>query len=573
MSTISMEDMNYLAQQSSERINMILAGMTALMNDTDNKVEALESQNWFQRMAKTIIGKNKMTKNEIQQNHDKLNAYMSEAIAELYNRNCIDQAVMMSLGTQINELYADHVQLKQMLGAFVSKLNVKIDSVDNFHILNTEIEQGVYSEYAPIVAMCKIMAQFDNRVLDEERKIDILKRSMEAENIINDEEVPLANYLMTIADVPVDEIGAIYLELGTIRNNFLANIMLKTIEQYHFLPDMARKMKKKENIVANVIQSEELDGSVTLASSYVFEEFVNSKLDAKNGFMTIEVVPEETEGNPSLIVSEHVELIDKTPDELFQKGIEEYENKNYELAVQYYIKAAELENSEAQNRLALCYDTGTGIEENKIEAFKWFMKAARQEYAPAQYNVALCYFLGDGVNIDENEGLIWLKKAAEQGYESAIQELAAREEVEHKNYYIKQDTYKLIKGMCSTYAMLHDEYNYVSNTKIEQTLGIFGEEIYLVHDASLLKNGKNGFAITESGIYCRRFLENWTRHVSFEELINTQTIYEKDSYIYADEDTLAYLPSGSRTTLRYLTELFEKIRMYVAMDFDNYDFM
>ena len=76
MNTITAEDINYLSQQSSDRINMILAGMTALMNDTNSKVSAMESQNWFKRMVRTVTGKNKMTQAEIEQNHDKLNAYM-----------------------------------------------------------------------------------------------------------------------------------------------------------------------------------------------------------------------------------------------------------------------------------------------------------------------------------------------------------------------------------------------------------------------------------------------------------------------------------------------------------------
>ena len=146
MENMIIEDVNYLCQQSSGRINIILSGMIALMNDTDGKVAMLESQKWFQRMVKTVTGKNKLTQDEIQKNHDKLNAYMSQAIAELYNRNCIDHQVMLSLGTQLNEIYIDHLQLKNMLGSFVSKLNEKIDSIDNFHMLITEIEQGVYSQ-------------------------------------------------------------------------------------------------------------------------------------------------------------------------------------------------------------------------------------------------------------------------------------------------------------------------------------------------------------------------------------------------------------------------------------------
>ena len=68
MNVISIEDINYLSQQSSGKINMILSGMTSLMNDTDNKVSAMESQNWFMRMVKTVFGKNKATQQEIQQN-------------------------------------------------------------------------------------------------------------------------------------------------------------------------------------------------------------------------------------------------------------------------------------------------------------------------------------------------------------------------------------------------------------------------------------------------------------------------------------------------------------------------
>ena len=64
---IPIEDMNYLAQQSQGKINMILSGMTALMNDTEDKTEKIEKQNWFQRMVKTVTGKNRATREEIKQ--------------------------------------------------------------------------------------------------------------------------------------------------------------------------------------------------------------------------------------------------------------------------------------------------------------------------------------------------------------------------------------------------------------------------------------------------------------------------------------------------------------------------
>jgi len=282
MNAIPVADINYLAQQSSSKISMILSGMTALMNDTDNKVETMQSQNWFQRMVKTVTGKNKLTKSEIQQNHDKLNAYMSEAVAELYNRDCIDHNVMMSLGTQLNELYMDHLQLKQMLGAFVSRLNEKIESVDNFHMLTEEINIGIYSKYAPIVALCKIISQYDSRLIGDARKLNIVKGCLEKQNILNDKEMPLTDYLMDIIEMPMEEVGQAHLELGTIRDNFMAGIMLGTMENYHFLPDIARKMKNKNVIIQEVITRERLDASVKLSLSEIYDSLIDSKVDVMN---------------------------------------------------------------------------------------------------------------------------------------------------------------------------------------------------------------------------------------------------------------------------------------------------
>ncbi len=287
MNTITTEDINYLSQQSSDRINMILAGMTALMNDTNSKVSAMESQNWFKRMVRTVTGKNKMTQAEIEQNHDKLNAYMSEAIAELYNRNCIDSKVMISLGIQINELYIEHIQLKQMLGTFVSKLNEKIDSVDNFHMLTTEIDQGVYTSTSPIIAVCKVISQFDNRILSDNRKLDIIKRGLVDQGILNNNKRKLRDYLNSIISIPIEEVGQIYLELGTIRENFMAKIILNMIQNYHFLSDMARKMKDKDVLIENVINKEGLDNTILISIDEIYDDFVNSKIDVKDGLTLI----------------------------------------------------------------------------------------------------------------------------------------------------------------------------------------------------------------------------------------------------------------------------------------------
>ena len=276
---VPIEDIEYLAQQSSGQLNMIVAGMTELINSNAEKTAMLENQGWFQRMVNSITGKNKATKEEIRRNHDKINLYVSQALTELYKQNCLDRKIMMSLSNQLNEIYADHLQLKQMLGMFICRLNEKIESVDNFHVLNTEIEQGVYNTGSKIVAICSILSQLDNRSIKEDRKIDIIRRSMEQQCILNDEEKILGDYLVEIAELPIDEVGIVYSEMNTIRANFIANLISNTIEAYHFLPDIKRRTKKKQAVVQNVVQQEDFDFDAPLSTSVIWQELIDSKIE------------------------------------------------------------------------------------------------------------------------------------------------------------------------------------------------------------------------------------------------------------------------------------------------------
>ncbi len=91
-------------------------------------------------------------------------------------------------------------------------------------------------------------------------------------------------------------------------------------------------------------------------------------------------------------------------------GVEKDEKE----AFQWFLKAADQGNAEAQNNVGICYLKGDGVEKDEKEAFQWFLKAAEQRDAEAQYNVGACYLKGDGVEKDEKNAFQWFLKAAEQ---------------------------------------------------------------------------------------------------------------------------------------------------------------
>ena len=83
------------------------------------------------------------------------------------------------------------------------------------------------------------------------------------------------------------------------------------------------------------------------------------------------------------------------------------------------LRSAEQGDVSSQYNVALLYDTGTGVGENKAEAFKWYRRAAEQKDALAQYYMGDCYSQGDGVTADAREAVKWYAMAADQGFEPA----------------------------------------------------------------------------------------------------------------------------------------------------------
>ena len=279
MEYLTNEDLSFLSKQSQNKMNMIVFGMTALMDETNDRVHQLESQTWFQRMSNTLTGKNKMTVNEIANNRDKINVYLSEAISCLYDQNKINENIILGLGNRLNELYAQQIEIKQMIGAFVTKLNQKIISIDNFHMLTEEINQGVYSAQTPIVSICRIVSQLDARTIHDSRKMEILLRAMEQNGLLSDEEVLFSVFLQELLTVSESDSGVIAMMFENAKEDYMTEIALQTVCQYYLLPDKVRKMKSKKAVVESVLRSNEIDLDCEISTKEYCESLIECMTD------------------------------------------------------------------------------------------------------------------------------------------------------------------------------------------------------------------------------------------------------------------------------------------------------
>jgi len=104
------------------------------------------------------------------------------------------------------------------------------------------------------------------------------------------------------------------------------------------------------------------------------------------------------------------------------KGIKQ----NYELAVQYYQKAADQGNPEGMYNLALLIKKGRGTKKDFKKAFELLEKAASQApigneipkvgVVEAEHSLGLHYFEGIYVEKDYNMAVYWYERASQHGY-------------------------------------------------------------------------------------------------------------------------------------------------------------
>lgn len=106
----------------------------------------------------------------------------------------------------------------------------------------------------------------------------------------------------------------------------------------------------------------------------------------------------------------------------YYRKASKFEQTNY---LDLLIILAEQGNFEAQNLLGDRYKEGIGVKKNYQEALNWYVKSAEQGFVPAQHNLGLIYTFGlGGVPRNYIEAYMWWNLAAKiQGDKKALRRL------------------------------------------------------------------------------------------------------------------------------------------------------
>ncbi|OAQ23710.1 HCP-like protein [Linnemannia elongata AG-77] len=89
--------------------------------------------------------------------------------------------------------------------------------------------------------------------------------------------------------------------------------------------------------------------------------------------------------------------------------------QDYQVAMDWYVKAADQGFVDAQFNIGMMYDEGKGVPQDFAKAMEWYLKAANQGYPIAQNEIGLMYDKGKGVPQDFAKAMEWFRMAANQG--------------------------------------------------------------------------------------------------------------------------------------------------------------
>lgn len=95
--------------------------------------------------------------------------------------------------------------------------------------------------------------------------------------------------------------------------------------------------------------------------------------------------------------------------------------QDFKSAREWYTKAADQGDAEAQTQLGNLYDKGIGVTQNYIKAVEWYTKAVNQNNHNAQYLLGKMYEEGRGVSQSDSKAIELYTQAASDKYASEAQ--------------------------------------------------------------------------------------------------------------------------------------------------------
>ncbi len=123
-----------------------------------------------------------------------------------------------------------------------------------------------------------------------------------------------------------------------------------------------------------------------------------------------------------------------------------YQRKDYEVAYQLALPAAQAGDASAQYLVGIQLWRGRGVVRNDVDAARWFASAAELNHSDAMTDLAAMYRVGEGVEKDTRRAFSLSMKAAEMGNASAqsdvgqsyMRGIGVGKDIVHARYWLER---------------------------------------------------------------------------------------------------------------------------------------
>lgn len=269
----------------------------------------------------------------------------------------------------------------------------------------------------------------------------------------------------------------------------------------------------------------------------------------------------------------------------YEAGLLNEGKKNFVTAVLLYKIAAEKGNMAALTRLGLCYKNGLGVTKDDVEAAQLFLKAARSGEAEAMLYLGECHENGQGMVRDNVQARMWYEKAARAGRMEEAQEALKRLEEKVQKEKVQKEKVQNVKVQNVKVSPQQPvsarrkpeipelvERFIEQHPKVEKGKGAFSEgslsqlrsclkvplneNVLLAHDDTFRRSGKNGFIMTERGIYTRK-LWSEVSFIDWKNFIGSK-IYQDTTCIICNG-----IPVGYYTPTQDMKDFWPALQAYL----------
>ena len=266
-----------------QEITKIIAGMTAIIEGNENLYERLKNQRWFERIWYGLTLKNRATVNEMKSRREDLSKYTIQTLNKMNETLTLQDRCILDLYRAICVVRHNIDGLTDEVNSLAIKLNEKINSLDMYLWLLTEIRNEKFDVATPLLSLIVIMSFIDSRTAKDDKKLTQLKETMEQVGFDFSKKVDILDYSNDVLSLTEDSVGRLLLFCRNFSNRSrLFEYTCILMESSIFLWDSDKTIVRESGeIIDEAMKSLNIKPSTSFKLQDIYNE-INTYLDKLN---------------------------------------------------------------------------------------------------------------------------------------------------------------------------------------------------------------------------------------------------------------------------------------------------